>query len=284
MSRRTTFQPRRARATWELRRLCAPRVALLLLAGAMLASCTRLPPPGDLEALETTARRGATKREHSLVALESRMVVRLSGRATGRLPAVDVQTKLASPDRARLQARSILGLMLDAAVRGDTLVAWLPGERLGVRVPDLSDSLGVREPARFLGRALAASWQAPHEAWRAATPDSAGVRLDWREGDEAWTLWLDHKGRPRQLTLEREERSLRVDYPQWRGAGLGAWPQRIELSDADGWVHVRLDIEDTHHARASRPSWFAVSMPDEVTPLELEDLKRVIARARRGAP
>src|SRR6185503_12028916 len=88
------------------------------------------------------ARRGAEKRERALVALESRMVVRLSGRATGRLPAVNVQTRVASPDRARLQVRAILGVLLDAAVRGDTLVAWLPSERLGVRVPDLSDSLG----------------------------------------------------------------------------------------------------------------------------------------------
>jgi hypothetical protein len=258
--------------------LASALVAALL--AALLASCTRLPPPGDLEALETTARRGAERRERTLVALESRMILRLSGRATGKLPAVDVQTKLASPDRARLQARSILGLMLDAAVRGDTLLAWIPSERLGVRVPDLSDSLGLREPARFLGRALAASWQAPHEAWRAATSDSAGVRLDWREDDEAWTLWLDRMGRPRQLQFERDERSLRVLYPQWRGAGAGAWPQRIELADGDGWVHARLDMEDTHHAKSSRPSWFAVSMPDEVTPMELEDLKRVIAKVR----
>ena len=262
----------------------APVLGTLLLGVplgiALLASCTPVPAPGDIEALETTARRGAEKREHSLVALESRMVVRLSGRATGKLPAVDVQAKLASPDRARLQARSILGLLLDAAVRGDTLLAWLPSERLGVRVPDLSDSLGVREPARFLGRALAASWQAPHEAWRGATPDSQGVRLGWRDGDETWTLWVDRAGRPRQIQLVRDGRSLVVRYPQWRGAGDGAWPQRIELADGDGWVNARLDMEDTYHAKKSRPSWFAVSLPEDVTPLELEDLKRVIAKVR----
>ena len=263
-----------------LRRFALVLLAGASMAGALLASCTRLPAPGDLEALETTSNRGAEKREHSLVALESRMVVRLSGRATGRLPAVDVQAKLASPDRARLQARSILGLLLDAAVRGDTLLAWIPSERLGVRVPDLSDSLGLREPARFFGRALAASWVAPSEAWRAAAPDSGGVRLNWREQDESWALWVDAMGRPRRLELVRDERSLSVVYPQWRGAGLGAWPQRIELSDGDGWVHVRLDMEATHHAKASRPSWFAVSIPEEVTPMELEDLKRVIAKVR----
>jgi hypothetical protein len=263
-----------------MRRVKAHELLLVLLAGGLLASCTPAPAPGDLEALETTAERSAEKRERSLVALESRMVVRLSGRATGKLPAVDVQAKLASPDRARLQAHSILGLLFDAAVRGDTLLAWLPSERLGVRVPDLSDSLGVREPAQFFGRALAASWVAPSEAWRTAATDSAGVKLHWTAQDEGWTLWLDHKGRPRELRLERDERTLQVVYPQWRGGGLGAWPQRIELSDGDGWVHVRVDMEGTHHAKSSRPSWFAVSIPQEVTPMELEDLKRVIAKAR----
>ena len=262
----------------------APRFRRLvvgaILAGGFAASCARLPAPGDMESLETTANRTAERRERSLVALESRMVVRLSGRATGKLPAVDVQAKIASPDRARLQAHALLGLLLDAAVRGDTLLAWLPSERLGVRVPDLSDSLGVREPARFLGRALAASWQAPHEAWRGATPDSQGVRLGWRDGDETWTLWVDRAGRPRQIQLVRDGRSLVVRYPQWRGAGDGAWPQRIELADGDGWVNARLDMEDTYHAKKSRPSWFAVSLPEDVTPLELEDLKRVIAKVR----
>jgi len=249
---------------------------------ALLASCTPLPPPGDMEALETTARRGAEHRERSLVALESRMVVRLSGRATGKLPAVNVQTKLASPDRARLQARSILGLLLDAAVRGDTLLAWIPSERMGVRVPELSDSLGIREPARFIGRALAASWQAPDEAWRAVTPDSGGAKLAWRDGDEAWTLRLDGMGRPRQLEIHREEHVLTVGYPQWRGAGLGAWPQRIELADGEGWVHARVDMESSYHAKKSRPAWFAVSWPDDVTPLALDDLRRVMAKVRRA--
>src|SRR5262249_50831041 len=101
---------------------------LCAFAALLLASCTRLPAPGDLESLEALSRRDAEKRESKLTALEARMVLRLSGRATGKLPAVDLQARLAAPDRARLQARWLLGLLLDAAVRGDTLVAWLPGE------------------------------------------------------------------------------------------------------------------------------------------------------------
>jgi len=220
------------------------------------------------------SRKDAAKREKALDALEVRMILHLSGRATGKLPAVDVQARLATPDRARLQAKWLLGLLLDAAVRGDTLVAWLPSERMGLTLPDLEDSLGVREPARFLGRALAASWQAPSAAWREASADSAGVRLAWTEGDESWQLKLDRAGRPRVLTLEREQRSIQVSYPQWRGAGSGAWPQRIEVSDGAGWVHARLDVEDTHKARRAKSSWFAVALPADAAPLELDDLKR----------
>ena len=87
-------------------------------------------------------------------------------------------------------------------------------------------------------------------------------------------------GRPRRLALEHDARSLAVAYPQWRGSGLGAWPQRIEFADGEGWVRARVDVESSYHAKHSRPSWFAVSLPADVTPLELEDLKRVFAKLR----
>src|SRR5206468_4283286 len=147
-------QPARAASRQGPRRRASQAVGVTAALLAWLAASCAPPPPGSIESLETLARRGAERRERSLSALETRLVLRLGGRATGRLPAVSVLARLAAPDRVRLQARWILGLLLDAAVRGDTLLAWVPTERMGVRVPDLADSLGVREPARFLGRAL----------------------------------------------------------------------------------------------------------------------------------
>jgi hypothetical protein len=256
------------------------RLAAGVILGLLLASCAVPPPPGDLETLETVSRRDASARERSLAALEARLTLRLDGRATGHLPAMSVQAKLASPDRARLQARWMLGTLFDAALRGDTLLAWVPSERMGFRLPDLSDSLGVRDPAVFFGRALAASWQAPHEAWQGASMDSDGVRLAWREADAAWQLRLDRTGRPREVRLEQTERSIVVGYPQWRGKREKAWPQRIELADGEGWVRARLDVESASHAKRAHDSWFAMSLPDDVTPLELDDLKRALARVR----
>src|SRR5260221_4855182 len=154
--------------------LASPADAMVVVTAvlALLRAACAPPARRGLEPLEVMARRGAERRERRLAAFELQAVVRVDGRATGRLPAVSLNARLASPDRVRLQCRWLLGLLADVAVRGDTLVAWMPAERLGIRVPDLADTLGVRDPALFLGRALTASWQGPREAWRAAVGDS----------------------------------------------------------------------------------------------------------------
>ena len=262
------------------RRGFARRLAWFAVLGLCLASCAPPPPPGDIETLESTSRREASARERSLAALETRLTVRLDGRATGKLPALSVQARLATPDRARLHARWFLGTLFDAALRGDTLLAWVPSERMSFRLPDLADSLGVDEPARFFGRTLAASWQAPHDAWQSAVTDSEGVHLAWSEQDASWRMRLDRAGRPRELTLTQDARSIVVGYPQWHGTGEHAWPQRIELADGEGWVRARLDVENKFHAKHAHDSWFAMSLPEDVTPLELHDLKRMLARVR----
>src|SRR2546428_699372 len=78
-------------AAWA--RMLPGALALSLLAGACAP-----PPPGGIESLEALARHGAERRERALAALEARLVLRLEGRATGRLPAVSVQARLAVPD------------------------------------------------------------------------------------------------------------------------------------------------------------------------------------------
>ena len=175
------------------RRLLLAATGVLLV--AWLASSCAPPPPGSLESLEQTARRAAERRERRWSAFEARAALRLDGRATGRLPAVSVHLRVASPDRVRLQARWLLGLLADVGARGDTLTVWVPSERLGIMVPDLADTLGVRDPARFLARALTATWVAPHEAWRQGVLDSAGALLAWDERDEHWTLRVATGGR-----------------------------------------------------------------------------------------
>lgn len=272
-----------ARARRSPRRFAAP-ASVLLLAGSLalstlaglLASCAP-PPPAGLESLEQAARRGAERRARRLAAFELNGSLRVDGRATGRLPAVSLHARVATPDRLRLQCRWLLGLLADVSVRGDTLTAWMPSQRLGVRIPALSDTLGLVDPALFLGRALLAAWQAPHEAWQRAVTDSAGVTLEWPEGGDAWRLRIDRDGRPRDVRVAREAHSVTARYAAWRGRGAGAWPSRIELADGAGWVLVRVELEDLHTSKHPKPAWYALALPDDARRLELDDVKRVLS-------
>jgi len=259
------------------RRLSARTPLAVLAAGlALLAGCTP-PPPAGLETLEQAARHGAERREHRLVALELHGVLRVDGRATGKLPAVSLSAHVASPDRVRLQCRWLVGLLADVALRGDSLTVWMPGERMGLSIPQLSDTLGLEAPAGWFGRALVAGWQAPAEAWARAVADSAGAALEWAERGARWTLSVDRDGRPRAVSVSRGERRMSVRYGAWHGHGAGAWPGHIELADGDGWLRARIELEDMHAKRHAQPAWFALELPANARRLELDEVKRILS-------
>ena len=256
------------------------RAGLLLSLALAWAGCAP-PPPGSLESLEARSRSDAEKRDRRARSCEARMVFRLESRGTGRLPAVEVTTRLASPDRVRMRARWLLGTLLDVALTGDTLTAWMPGERLGLLLPGLGDTLGVPDPAGVVRRALAANWPAPREAWRRAHADSAGAALDWSEQGRDWTLRVDRSGRPREVTWSRDGRAITLRYSDWHGAGSSAWPERIEMTDGAGRLKLRLTVEDVRPIKHTPPSWFALELPEDVQPFGFEDLRRVLSG--RGA-
>lgn len=247
---------------------------------AWLTSCGPPPRPGAIAALETTARLSAERRERRFAAFEARGALRVDGRATGRLPAVNLHLRAAHPDRVRLQAGWLLGTLGDVVLRADTLTVWIPGERMGLVLPGLADTLGVRDPSRFLVRALVAGWVAPHEAWRTAVQDSAGVRLEWDEGGEHWTLQLDAEARPRSAIMTHGAQQVSARYDRWQDAGSAAWPARIELADGEGRLRMRFDLDVLHAVKRTKRSWFELTLPDDVRRLELEELKRVVAVMR----
>lgn len=251
-------------------------LAALIFAG-VLAGCAP-PAPVGLETLEESTRTQALKREQRLRVCEASAVLRVEGRAIGRLPAVSVTARLAEPGRVRMQARWLLGVLLDAALTGDTLTAWMPTERLGLRVLSLGDTLGVEDPASFMRRALAAGWQPPREAWKSATADSAGASLAWKEDGREWTMRVERNGRPREVSVSEDGHRLSVRYPYWKGAGEDALPGRLEFTDELAEVQVRLDLEDLRPLTQARPEWFAISLPSHVEPLGLDDLRRVLMK------
>ena len=254
-----------------------PLVVLALALAALLAGCAP-PAPVGLETLEVLTRTQAQQREHRLRVCEASATLRVESRAIGRLPAVSVTARLAEPGRVRMQARWLLGVLLDAALAGDTLTAWMPTEKLGLRVLSLGDTLGVEDPAVFILRALAAGWQPPREAWRGATADSAGASLAWKEQGRDWSMRVDRSGRPRDVVVSEDGHSVSVRYAAWRGAGTEALPARLVFTDETAEVQVRVDLEDLRPLAQARPEWFALVLPAHVAPLGLDDLRRVLAK------
>jgi hypothetical protein len=252
------------------------RVLAAWLLPALLAGCAP-PTPRGLETLEVATRTQAQAREQRLRVCEASAVLRVESRATGRLPAVSVTAVLAEPGRVRLQARWLLGVLLDASLTGDTLTAWMPAERLGLRVPRLGDTLGVADPAVFLRRALAAGWQPPREAWRNATTDSAGAALHWQEDGRDWDMRVDRAGRPREVGVSEGGDRLSVRYPEWQGAGADALPTRLEIVEREAQVRVRVELEDLRPLARAKPEWFALSLPAGLEPFGFDDLRRVLA-------
>lgn len=89
------------------------------------------------------------KREQALSALRADVVLRLDGRATGRLPAFSASVAIAAPSRVRVQARALLGVALDLGVRGDSLFVRIPSERAAFVLDRAAESLGIGPPPPF---------------------------------------------------------------------------------------------------------------------------------------
>lgn len=254
----------------------AHRLAFCTLACSLaLASCAP-PPPGSIESLESSSRRGAERRERRYASADARGILRIDGHATGRLPGVSLRVRVASPDRARVQVGWLLGTLADLALRSDSLVVWIPGQRLGVLFGGLADTLGVREPARFLAQALSASWVAPHSAWRQAALDSSGAQLEWPgSAGETWTMHVDRDGRPTDVRVARAGRSVTAKVVGWLGRGPDARPSRLEIADGEGRVRARLELEELRAVKRPRASWFALMPPADARTLTLADLREL---------
>lgn len=262
---------------------CRASRALLAgtLLGVLLASCGRPPRPGG--ALEDVATRYAVARDHRealLGALAGEWMVRADGRGTGRLPTLPATFELASPDRARLRVSALIGVAFDVLVTRDSLFAWIPSQRMSLAAP--GESLGIASPAAFAGRVIGATWSPPREAWRAASADSGGWQLGWREGGDSLALRVDAGGQPIEAWIGRAGRGVRVGYPQWMRVKNEPFPQRCELADDTGWARVRLDAMDVHAADHADDGWFEPRRTSGWRTMQWDDLKSALER--RGLP
>ncbi|HTR96560.1 MAG TPA: hypothetical protein VMH61_01545, partial [Candidatus Acidoferrales bacterium] len=233
------------------RRARAGLVVLALAAGA----CAPPPPGGELGPTSRAYRVARDHREALVRAFTAELVLRISGRATGRLPALTSNVSLAAPDRFRMRVSGLLGVALDVLVRRDSVWAWLPSRRTMFVAP--SDSLGVRDPAALAGLVLGATWNPPESAWSAATSDSDGWSLAWREGDDSLALVVDAKALPRRAWIGRTGHGVSVRYEAWGRVSGEPFPARVSLEDDTGWARVRLECDDGQSRAEAPEKWFA---------------------------
>ncbi|MBI5169508.1 MAG: hypothetical protein HZA61_08475 [Candidatus Eisenbacteria bacterium] len=244
---------------------------------ALVPGCARAPRGvPSFDAISVRHAEGRARREAVLGAMRADVVLRLDGRATGRLPAFAASVAIAAPDRVRLQAHALLGVVLDAAVREDSVLVRLPGERAAFLLGGAGESLGVTRPAAFVARVLAATWRPPAGAWGAARADSAGCTVAWRDGADSLELSVDASGRPHTLRFERGVHVVHVHYEEWQSVRGREFPTALSVRDDEGWVRARVRVEDLRFSARADEDWFEWRIPSTTRVLTWSDIRDLI--------
>ncbi len=243
-------------------------LALGLALAALLASCAPPPRPGELRSFAARYREGRSERVRRLTAADAQLVLRVDGRATGRLPGMLVSAAIAGPDRLRLRAGSLLGTAFDLVAEADSVRAWVPSRHALLEVGGLGNELGLEQPVALLLEALTGTWDPPAVAWRDARRESTWVRLEWQEGADDWAMTLDAAAHPLFVSVTRSDRALRVSYGDWHRLAGADWPQRVEIADADGWLRLRSELQSLRTPRRPREDRFTLRVPDDAERLD----------------
>lgn len=266
--------PGRVRTSARLRAAAACALALVFASG-----CARAPRGvPSFDALAVKHAEARARRDAALHALRANVVLRLDGRATGRLPAFAASVAIAAPDRARIEAHALLGVVLDASLRGDSVLVRLPSERSSYLFGGAGESLGVTRPVAFVAQAFAATWRPPAEAWTRAAFDSSGCTLRWREGPDSLEMVVNREGLPLTVRLEHSGRSVRVRYETWEDVRGREFPTAISLRDGEGWVVARVTVEDLRFSARAEEDWFDWRMPSTTRVLQWSDIRESLRR------
>lgn len=251
------------------------RLAVLaLLPALLLGACARVPRLGSPESVRVSHARGVAERTERLAAMRADGRVQIDGRATGRLPALIAQTTLAGDAGFRLRARWLLGAAADVVLRGDSLLVWVPAERLAFSLAGAGETLGVGQAGTWVARALGAAWMPPAEAWRTASAESGVWRLAWRQGADSLSLRVNGEGEPVEAEIRRDGRGVLARYEDWRLAEGVRWPHRVELRDRDGWLSCTLTFDAPSFPAQVRPEWLDLRVPGDARRIHWDELRR----------
>lgn len=266
--------------TLQLRR----SLAVASLVGLLLSSCAPPPRPGELTSFATHYRSERTRREQSLQSAELEMVVRLEGRATGRLPGLLVSGTIAGPQKLRLRAGWMLGTALDLVAIEDSVRAWLPTEHAVLEVGGLAEVLQQPQPVALMIRALSAGWDPPASAWLAASVESTQVILGWREGADSLSMRVDGASRPLELRITRGDRLVSIQYAGWRTVNGLDWPTRMELTEREGWLRLRTELQALRSNRRLAEDSFVLRTPPDAERLDWQQLRERLRVQGEGTP
>ena len=266
------------------RRRIGPTLALALLAalGALwLASCAPhvVRPPELLHDLRVSRYRSAlAEREARGVAVAAEVVLWTELSGDRRLPGVQADLYLAAPDAMRLRVGSLLGTALLLGARGDSVVAYVPARRMGLRVDATRDSMGVQGPGSLAYRMLSAAWRPPDRAWEEATWKDSVLMVRWVEAGDTLAMAVGASGLPAWVAMKRRDGpEVRAAYHGWDRSTGPAWPSHLEI-DQEGSLHMACRVRRIQFGAHPDARRLTIRIPEDAETLTLEQLHRAIER------
>lgn len=265
-----------------MRPACRAPVAVLLAMVAASCAAHRVAPPA-LDTGSAAARyAGALARREAMGgAVDAEVSAWLRGDAVGDIPGMHATLAVSGPDAFRLRVDSMFGVALDCAAHGDSLAAYVPARRVGIRLDAAVDSLGLRSPGALGYRVLSASWRPPAAAWALATTQDSLRVVSWEEAGDSLSIAIGANGLPRIARFHRRPGvSVRATYRGWTFVEGAAWPAMVELQDEAGRFKLILRLTRVWRNQHPAPERFVVRIPDGAERLEWSQVRRAIERAR----
>jgi hypothetical protein len=249
-----------------------------------MASCAPhriVPGAPDFEPAVARFRLALARREALVRAASAELSVWVRGDVAGDVPGVHAWLALAGPDTIRLRVESLFGIALDCVARGDSVIAYVPAKRLGMRVEATREVPGAPSPGAVGVRLMSATWNPPPGAWNGATPRDSLLEIAWELGGDSLRLAIGAGGLPRSIELERSPGStLRARYPEWTFVDGVAWPARVELEDTAEGLRVTLRMTRVWRDPNPSPGRLVVRIPGDAERLEWPTIRRALERAR----
>ena len=168
-------------------RLLAPALALCWLAAAPRFLRAQEHHPPELTSGTRIERYRAllAQREARSAAMSASLTV-WAAHGSDRLPGAQGDLLVAGPNRMRLRIASMFGTALDLGLAGDSLRAYIPAWKTGLRLDSAAESLGFEAPGDRMVSALCATWRPPDSAWKSASWQDSLLRIAWLGAGTRW--------------------------------------------------------------------------------------------------